>query len=330
MRRAGCTLIVIASLSPAARAQTLERPPVSLDLRLDEPGCAVTDREALLRVVRLELEGATVAEATGDASSATRVTVSCSGDLVALRVDDPLTGKALERSVRLAGVAAPVRARIVGLAIVELVAASWIELELRTPPPADDVITSAAQRRTERAAVAVARRRRPAPARRDLVLDAAVGERQHENDLLLRAVEARASYRAGWFRIGVDGRYEAGERRLEMGTIDFDAWTGGARATGALVFDRLELDAGLGARAGAARLAGHTFIDARERSFWAPVASLYGVAMVRAWATERWAVHIGGDGGIVLAGVDATVSSQTVRVLRGKFVGVTAGLAVAF
>jgi hypothetical protein len=280
-------------------------------------------------VVRLELEGATVAEATGDAQSATRVTVSCAGDLVALRVDDPITGKALERSVRLAGVAAPVRARIVGLAIVELVAASWIELELRTPP-AEDVITSAAQRRTERAAVAVARKRRPAPARRDLVLDAAVGERQHENDLLLRAVEARASYRAGWLRIGVDGRYEAGERRLEMGTIDFDAWTGGARATGALVFDRLELEAGLGARAGAARLAGRSFIDARERSFWAPVASLYGVAMVRAWATQRWAVHIGGDGGAILAGVDATVSGQAERVLRGKFVGVTAGLAVAF
>jgi hypothetical protein len=330
MGRAGCTLVVIASLSSTARAQGQERPPVSLDLRLDEPGCGVTDREALLRVVRLELEGATVAEATGDAVSATRVTVSCQGDLVALRVDDPITGKALERSVSLAGVVAPVRARIVGLAIVELVAASWIELELRRPPPAEDIIASAAQRRTEHAAVAVARRRLPAPARRGLVLDAAVGERQHDNDLLLRAVEVRGSYRASWLRLGLDGRYEAGSRGLEMGTVDVDAWTGGARATAALVLDRLELEAGLGGRAGGARLAGRSFIGARERSFWAPVASVYGVAMARAWATERWAVHIGGDGGVILAGVDATVSGQTRRVLRGKFVGVTAGLAVAF
>src|SRR5439155_8563961 len=63
--------------------------------------CVRVDRAQVRRVVTVEL-----GDAPTDASAAgvdrTRVAVSCIGELVELRVDDPITGKSLERTIDLA------------------------------------------------------------------------------------------------------------------------------------------------------------------------------------------------------------------------------------
>src|SRR5262249_33713515 len=54
---------------------------------------------------------------------------SCQGDTVVLRVDDPISGKSLSRDVDLAGAMPRARPRLVALALVELISASWSELD---------------------------------------------------------------------------------------------------------------------------------------------------------------------------------------------------------
>lgn len=319
-------LIVLAALV-ATPAHAEDPPRVSV-----EADCSAVDREVLLRVVRVELGPAVVIdEPAVEAPGVTRVTATCDGNRVRLRVDDPITGKALERSVEIGDVDATVGARLVGLAIVELVAASWIELELRPAAPAADAGASPVPREREDAAVAVVRRRMRAHGRpRSLAIDASVGERRHENALSMRAAEVRGSYRLGWLSLGLDGGAGAGERPVTSGSIEVLLWTVGAHAAVRLDLDRLQLQTGVGASAGTARLRGRSDIAADEMSFSAPVATLRGSFTARARATDRWSLHLTVEAGVVLAGVDAAVPEHTERVYRGRFVGLATGIGVAF
>lgn len=309
-------MILLAALV-AAPAHAGDPPRVSVDV-----DCAAVDREVLMQVVQVEL-GSTMV--TDDAADVTRVTATCDGDHVGLRVDDPITGKALERSVELGDLEESVAARLLGLAIVELVAASWIELELRPSPPPE----------REQAAVAVVRRRmpapRPAPADRSaLRIDASVGERRHEHQLTMRSAELRGSYRLGWLSLGLDGAAGAGDRPVTSGTIEVLLWTVGAHASAQLDLDRLQVQTGVGASAGSARLRGRSQIGADEMSFTAPVATVRGSLRASARATERWSLHLAVEAGLVVSGVDAVVPEHTERVYRGTFVGLATGIGVAF
>src|SRR5204863_3029658 len=78
---------------------------------------------------------AALVEASPDEAT-TQVTATCSGEAAHLRVLDPTTGKSVERSVALSQAAPTARARLLALAIAELVAASWSELESNPDPKA--------------------------------------------------------------------------------------------------------------------------------------------------------------------------------------------------
>jgi hypothetical protein len=63
------------------------------------------------------------------AVNATRAVAQCEAERALLAVTDPLTRKHVERTVELEHVHASARARVIGIAIAELVSASWFELE---------------------------------------------------------------------------------------------------------------------------------------------------------------------------------------------------------
>ncbi len=98
-------------------------------VQLSFESCADSLAPEVDRIARIELHAAHVGE-----GSATQIGVECAGDDVKLTVDDPLTGKRVERSVSLASVAQESRARLLALAIAELVRSSWIELQFRRRP----------------------------------------------------------------------------------------------------------------------------------------------------------------------------------------------------
>lgn len=103
---------------------TVAPPPVTLTV---DP-CAGVSEPELRRVLELELLS-TRASITG-----VTAVIACEGTSLALRVEDPLTRKMLQRTVDLSRAADNARSRLLALAIVEVVEASWSE-QLFAPPP---------------------------------------------------------------------------------------------------------------------------------------------------------------------------------------------------
>ena len=145
-------LVLVAGMH-AARAEGapgIERPRVSIGLA----GCdAALAREAQ-RIAAIELR-ATLVEPGPDAT-VTQVTATCRGPVAALEVIDPTTGKSLGRTVLLTEADPKDRPRLLALAVAELVAASWSELQTNPRPQAPTATPLApyAAREAARAAVA--------------------------------------------------------------------------------------------------------------------------------------------------------------------------------
>lgn len=135
------------------QAPAVERPRVSIGI----VGCDAALARETQRIAAIELR-ATLVDTPPD-SSVTQVTASCAGDLAALEVIDPTTGKSLGRTVALTEAASNGRARLLALAIAELVSASWSELQSNPEPRARPATPLAPASAREAARTAVADRR---------------------------------------------------------------------------------------------------------------------------------------------------------------------------
>ncbi len=133
-----------------AGGEPREKPRVSIVV----VGCNEALAREAQRIAAVELRAGLV-EGTPDAAT-TQVIATCGAESAKLQVIDPTTGKSLERSVALAQAAATARARLLALAIAELVAASWSELESNPVPqaPSTAALAPAAARDAARGAIA--------------------------------------------------------------------------------------------------------------------------------------------------------------------------------
>lgn len=107
-----------------------ERPHVSIDM----VGCEAGLAGEAQRIAAIELR-ATLVDAAPDATM-TQVTATCRTTVAELQVVDPTTGKSLARTVALTDAPPNGRARLLALAVAELVAASWSELQSNPQPRA--------------------------------------------------------------------------------------------------------------------------------------------------------------------------------------------------
>lgn len=160
MKGAACALLGALSsvlVAVPVSAQDEERAPVRVSLE----GCPDFAEARVRSVVAAELGALLVEEGETEAAETTVVTVECGDETITLRVVDPVTGKTLERCIEEDSLHPVARDRFLALAIVELVAASWIELEV-TPepavPPADRTASDATR---ELARVAATEATRP-------------------------------------------------------------------------------------------------------------------------------------------------------------------------
>jgi hypothetical protein len=106
----------------AAGARADPEPPVLLAL----DRCEELDQGEVRRIFAAELG---VRPVNSSGPDVTEATVTCEGPRVIIRVRDPLSRKALQRSFTLALADPRARARLVSIAATELVLASWSELE---------------------------------------------------------------------------------------------------------------------------------------------------------------------------------------------------------
>lgn len=156
---ASCAVLVLMVAPAAVRAQDSGDSEAGVNVTLHIAPCVQTDAASVRRLFLLEL-GTSRHESQPSDSAGARVEIDCSGELLELRVHDRLTSKHLLR--RIAPGPAAGRDRMLALAVMELLVASWIELET-TPEPAVRAADSRADSRGASAARELARRRLPQP-----------------------------------------------------------------------------------------------------------------------------------------------------------------------
>jgi hypothetical protein len=292
--------------------------PVALDLA----GCADVAEAPVERLLAMELRAAAVPAR----DQVTRVSARCreDPDVAELEVVDPVTGKSLRRTVDLRAAGPAGRPRLLALSIIELLGASWTELEATGAPGAD---APAAIGDETLSAV----RARPGETRREVIVGPAALVHQHDGGVgLLAGAGARAVAAAGdGLRFSFALGYERGERAFDLGTVTTEVLSlgvgvGWQRARGPLA---LRLDAGV--RGGAAQLQGQPRDGTVQADgFWTPwVGPAAGLAIsVR---PVRWlAVELAGDAGWAFAARPARIVGESSITLGGAWFG--AALALAF
>jgi hypothetical protein len=123
-------LLVVFLLVHARSAGAVERHP---SVALEIGACLDVEQAEVQRIVGIELR-ALMTNRESAAEPITRVGVDCYNPLVEIRVEDPVTRKALVRRIDLSTTERSVRARLLALAIAELVSSSWTEL-VSNPEP---------------------------------------------------------------------------------------------------------------------------------------------------------------------------------------------------
>ncbi len=148
------------------------RPPPRLDVSLHVATCVPVNAREVRSVFSIELRTSMPAASLRDVPGASRIDVSCQGRLVVLRVRDAVTGKTLSRRIDVSRTPRRGRDRLVALAAMELLVASWVELETTggTRLPGVDASASAQTRRSARAVASRHLSRAPRTPWRDTVV----------------------------------------------------------------------------------------------------------------------------------------------------------------
>jgi len=341
----------------------LGSPPASgrerLQVALTIDDCVAVEREQVRHLLSLELGGPLADGATPTAT--TRAAVTClppareapaatpspplpaaapapespaaaaseHADLVELRVDDAVTGKSLWRSIELQKADPGVRARLLSLALSELIFASWAEL-LVTPEPAVPAATPAASAATRQATSVQVERKLPRalpPLGVQLSgLGAAFVLWGEPSVCFGGGARATGDHRhhLGW---DLDVLLQHGATATVLGTVNRDL----VSARAALLFHRrvpyLTLRGGLGARLGAAKLAGEP-ADAKTTlgaAVWGPWGGpLLTLGLSAAAARVRLDLSI--EAGYVVSPVAARVGGVRAVALDGTWFGIHLGL----
>ena len=250
-------------------------------------------------------------------------------DLVELRVDDAVTGKSLWRSIELQKADPGVRARLLSLALSELIFASWAEL-LVTPEPAVPAATPAASAAARQATSVQVERKLPRAVPPLGVQLSGLGAAfvLWDEPSVCFGGGARATgdhrYHLGW---DLDVLLQHGATATVLGTVNRDL----VSARAALLFHQrvpyLTLRGGLGARFGAAKLAGEP-ADAKTTlgaAVWGPWGGpLLTLGLSAAAARVRLDLSI--EAGYVVSPVAARVGGVRAVALDGTWFGIQLGL----
>jgi hypothetical protein len=289
--------VALTAVATSARGEAREEKP---RLSIAVLGCdEVLAREAQ-RIAAIELRAALV-EASPDEAT-TQVTATCNAESAHLRVLDPTTSKSVERSVALSQAAPTARARLLALAIAELVAASWSELESNPEPKAPPAAPLAPVEAREAARGVIA----PVPIELAAVADARL---LASRDLLFGG-GARADF---WLSpplfVRFDGLAHYAELSRATGTIALTMPSVSAAFGVSFVKTSVRADIGLGARAGYVWMSGvssgETTSGSRQNGMWAgPELSLDCAPWPRARIHPLLSLSVGAH----LIGVRGTVN----------------------
>lgn len=338
----GSTLV----LRSAAAAALLE----GEDLPSQRPGvqvqldpCLAVDRNQVERLLLIELPAQLVPP--GPAPPATvQARASCTELGVELRVDDPITGKSLRRTIDLTRAAEAIRPRLLALALAELTFTSWTELLIRlrpeAPTPAPEVPAGNPEQVPE-ATLQAARQavREKLPATSPGLYAAGVGS-------ALALFAGTGVLFGGGVTLGYDHTHHLGwsfdmlvhhgTTTSEIGSLAADVMSAGVALLfhGRVVQRRtysFDLRAGGGVRGGAVRLAGFPnpgSTTEQGATVWGPYAGPLVTLSGRLNLPHRLTAELSVEGGYVAVPVGGRVDGTRVFAVEGPWLGIQIGLGV--
>jgi hypothetical protein len=156
-------LFALARAAPAAAHPPSPSPMERIDLTIDD--CVGQGERAVRSVVAMEV--GTRPELAGTRGPVARVRIDCDGAATRIEIADPITGKTVTRRIQVGEVSPAIRARVLGLAVAELLVASWVELQLpgESAAVSVDAVAPAADRAAVMSLVRGLERARPSPRR---------------------------------------------------------------------------------------------------------------------------------------------------------------------
>ncbi|HXI57220.1 MAG TPA: hypothetical protein VNO55_14225 [Polyangia bacterium] len=316
MARGVGVALAIVTTGAAVGAAPREKPRVSIAV----VGCDDALAGEAQRIAAIELRAALV-EGPPDVAT-TQITATCEATSANLRVLDPTTGKSVERSVALSQAAPAARARLLALAIAELVAASWSELENNPQPRAPPAAALAPVAAREAAREVIA----PLPIELGAVADAHL---LASRDLIFGG-GARSEI---WVSPRFFLRFDALAHYAEL-----------ARAAGSIALTMTSLSGALGASFAAGPLRPSVSLGARAGYAWmsgvAAGAATTGSSQQGAWVGPELAVELAAwpharvhpilclAVGAHIVGVRGTVNAGGDVMATGVWTGLALGAAV--
>ncbi|HEY4159564.1 MAG TPA: hypothetical protein VGM29_15750 [Polyangiaceae bacterium] len=319
----GTAFVTLLALTGAASSD----PKPEVALQIEE--CGVVPEDEILRLTALNLDAHVVSAASATVN-ATRVTVICSDQRVALKVIDPLTGKSLERTLSLTTSEIGVAGRAVALAVAELVLASWMELEMRDTPPSAAPLP-VAQPEMRRAAGERARARSEYGPHLDhlLLIGQTLGPFERLGVGLSGGIGLGYTL-SSWLLTELELLETRSHANVNLGRVDASLWSAALRADARYSGRIFWLEAGPGLRLGVARLAGSAKTsDTRG----AVVAGSWGGPLAFAGVGARFhqlTLRAGGEAGYVLREVVGSIDGENAVAVRHAWLGASVGLGWSF
>jgi hypothetical protein len=317
-------LLSLIALTPRLALGAERHPSVAVEIG----ACLDVEPAEVRRIVAIELR-ALMKGATG-AEPITQVAVDCYNPLVEIRVEDPITGKSLVRRIDLSMSERNVRARLLALAIAELVSSSWTELVSNPEPTVAPAGPTASE--GERGAATQAIRAREETRHRPIAFGAAA-----VSHWFLRGAgplvggRAEVMPRIAGGTLTFDATVDHGVAKASLGDVSMTTVTGGAGWRARWSDSNWLLEAGGEARLGAAWLSG-TPRSPDQTAGRAGVGWIGGpVFVVRGGFLpyERTMVTLGAELGYAAVGANGRVASLPEVKLDGAWFGVTLGVSIA-
>tara|TARA_R110002096_G_scaffold401386_1_gene598207 strand:+ start:8227 stop:9222 length:996 start_codon:yes stop_codon:yes gene_type:complete len=321
-------LVAIFTSSPVLADSNLGGESAKGIVTLDLSSCASDNVDLIRGVVQLEL-GDLLRTTSQPEQQVTHVRAECRTDEVLITVDDPITEKLLHRTLATGALAGTNKSRMVGLAIAELVAASWAELQLERVPTTQAVSSPV----TDRASAFVRKRVQPVGAvpKRPWRTGADVRLSSHSTGLKMAGVGATMG--RDWtenVELNATVDYLRGNQQGPGGDVHVQSTTAGADIGARLRFGQVDLVGELGMRFGAVTLRGEDKSRglATASSFSSPWGGAAASAKLRIQATSWLLVQVRAEYGAVLVGVSARVLGRVQSQVEGRWMAVTTGLAI--
>jgi hypothetical protein len=318
----------VALIAAEARAQ-----PAPARVRLVLPACETAfDGAELVRVLRIELGAdgvreVIVGEAQGALATIKLDATPCSAEAreVTVAIDDAATGKSVKRALAVTDTDAASRPRALGLAIAELLRASWSELEMpdqpKTPVP-EEVLRAVRLRARPREAAPPA----PPPS---VLLGATLEARLFPayQSVVLGPRLSASILVGGPLRARIDAAVAAGQAHDPLGTIDLTLATGGLGLLLAGGSEAVQLEIGPMLSAGGGWASGNPNPGNTGGSASAFVMTLQGLASAAVRLGPGWRGVVAVDAGGTLQRLDAESAGHAAAGFGGVVLGVGLGVA---